>query len=150
MRSIHLNTCCLGNKNDTALMNISDFSDSSSLLNATPLEFEEFGIKKIAEVSVEVRKLSDLIETQGLPVPDLIKLDVQGFELEVLKGAGEFLDLATYLIIEVSFREYYYGQPLFLEITNYLANHGFSIHAFGVSTAMGKELGQMDILFKKK
>lgn len=147
---VTLHPLCLGNETKDAVINVSSFSDSSSILDATPLEFEQYGIKKAAEETVKVKRIEDLIEQGILPVPDIMKLDVQGFELEVLKGAGKCLDEVTYLIVEVSFKEYYYGQPLFLDIANYLAAFKFVVHAFGHSTPTGQELGQIDVLFKKQ
>ncbi|MFI5140147.1 MAG: FkbM family methyltransferase, partial [Sphingobacteriales bacterium] len=147
--NVHVHTFCLGNENITSSINVSSFSDSSSLLNATSLEFEQFGIKKIKEERVQIKRLEDLVDNKVLPVPDIMKLDVQGFELEVLKGTGKYLNDVSYLVVEVSFKEYYYGQPLFLDIANYLSTYNFSIYAFGHSTPLGQELGQVDILFKK-
>jgi FkbM family methyltransferase len=141
---------CLGNENTTSVINVSSFSDSSSILNATQLEYEQFGIKKTSEETIWIKKVGDLIEQDVLPIPDLIKIDVQGFELEVLKGMGEYLNKVSYLIVEVSFKEYYYGQPLFLEIANFLSAHNFNVYAFGHSTPTGIELGQIDVLFKKQ
>jgi len=141
---------CLGNEDTTTVINVSSFSDSSSLLDATPLEYEQYGISKAREETVSVKKAADLIEQNILPVPDIIKLDVQGFELEVLKGMDQYLSQVSYLIVEVSFKEYYHGQPLFLDIANYVAGFNFNIYAFGHSTPVGQELGQIDVLFKKQ
>ncbi len=150
IQQVYMHPFCLGDENTNSVINVSSFSDSSSLLNATQLEFKEFGIKKASEEKVQIKRLDNLIEDKKLPVPDIMKLDVQGFELEVLKGAGKYLSEADYLIVEVSFREYYYGQPLFLDIANYLSACNFNIHAFGHSTPLGRELGQIDVLFKKQ
>lgn len=149
LKNVNLHTYCLGSENTNAIMNVSSFSDSSSLLDATALEYEQFKIKKAAEAAVAVKRLDSLIVAGELPVPQLIKLDVQGYELEVLKGLGEYLNQVNYLIIEVSFREYYHGQPLFLDIANYLAQHGINVHAFGHNTPSGVQLSQIDVLFKK-
>jgi len=150
LNGIHLHSFCLGNEDKMSVINISSFSDSSSLLDATPLEFEQFNIKKVNEESVALKKISTSIDQNILPVPDIIKLDVQGFELEVLKGAGHYLTHVSYLIAEVSFKEYYHNQPLFLDIGNYLSKYNFCIYAFGHSTPVGHELGQIDVLFKKR
>jgi FkbM family methyltransferase len=141
---------CLGNEDATTAINVSSFSDSSSLLEATPLEYEQFGISKAREETVLVKRAAGLIEQNILPMPDIIKLDVQGFELEVLKGMDNYLSQVSYLIVEVSFKEYYHGQPLFLDIANYVAGFNFNIYAFGHSTPVGRELGQVDVLFKKQ
>jgi FkbM family methyltransferase len=150
LSDIHLHEFCLGNEDTAGVINISSYSDSSSLLVATPLEFEHFNIKKEKELPVEIKRLAGLIKDKTIPVPDIIKLDIQGFELEALKGLDTYLNKVTYIICEVSFKEYYYGQPGFLEIANYLA--GFNIHlfAFGNNTPIGIELNQIDVLFKRR
>ena len=150
LQNVELYSYCLGNENTFSTINISSFSDSSSIMNATPLEFQQFGIKKIKEEQIEIKRLDDLIDNKVLPVPDIIKLDVQGFELEVLKGIRKYINHINYLIVEVSFKEYYYDQPLFLDIANYLSGNKFNIYALGHSTPIGKELGQLDVLFKKQ
>lgn len=148
--NVHIHAFCLGSENKQTTINVSSFSDSSSILEATSLEYEQFGIKKAGEENVIVKRLEDIIDEGKLPVPDIMKLDVQGYELEVLKGAGNYLKQVQYLIVEVSFKEYYEGQPLFLDIAGYLNKYNFKIYAFGHSTPLGQELGQMDVLFKKQ
>ncbi|WP_114936912.1 FkbM family methyltransferase [Mucilaginibacter endophyticus] len=149
LKDVYLHPFCAGNENGTGTINISSFSDSSSLLSATPLEFEHFHIQKEKEEQVEIKRLADLIDDKSLPEPDIIKLDVQGFELEVLKGLGDWLNSAKYIICEVSFKEYYYGQAQFLDIANYLAGYRFQLFAFGNNTPLGTELNQIDVLFKR-
>lgn len=147
--SIHLHQFCAGNQNSAGAINVSSYSDSSSLLTATPLEFEHFNIKKEKEEQVEIKKLSDLIDDQLLPVPDIIKLDIQGFELEAIKGMGTWLNSTKYIICEVSFKKYYYDQPLFFDIVAYLSGFNFQVTAFGHNTPIGAELNQIDVLFKQ-
>jgi len=149
LADVHLHQYCVGNENSTAIINISSFSDSSSLLAATALEFEHFNIKKEKEEQVEIKRLAGLINGQLLPAPDLIKLDIQGFELEALKGLDDWLNTVKYIICEVSFKEYYQGQAQFLDIANYLAAFKFQLFAFGSNTPVGAELNQIDVLFKR-
>jgi hypothetical protein len=82
-------------------------------------------------------------------VPEIIKLDIQGFELEALKGVGDWLSAVKYIICEVSFKEYYHGQAQFLDIANYLAGFKFQLFALGNNTPVGTELNQIDVLFKR-
>jgi FkbM family methyltransferase len=65
---------------------------------------------------VETARLDTLVAREALPTPDLIKIDVQGAELEVLAGASETLRAAGALIIEVSFVDYNRGGPLVGEV----------------------------------
>lgn len=147
LNNVHLHEYCAGNENSTGIINVSSFSDSSSLLEATPLEYEYYNIKKIGEEKVAIKRLEDLINENALPLPDIIKLDVQGFELEALKGMGPLLTDVKYIICEVSFKKIYQNQALFLEIANYLEGFNLHIMAFGNATA-GTELTQIDALFK--
>ena len=149
LADVHLHEYCAGNQNAFGNINISSYSDASSLLASTPLEFKDFHITKEREEKVEIKKISDLIRQGELPVPDIIKLDVQGFELEVLKGIGHYLNSVRYVICEVSFKEYYYDQPQFLDIANYLALNNLKVFAFSKNTPVGGELSQIDVLFKQ-
>jgi len=150
LNKVFLHAFCLGSEQGEAVINVSSFSDSSSLLDATPLEYEQYGIKKISEEQVSVKRIDDLIDAGTIPVPEIIKMDVQGFELEVLKGTGKYLNQVSYIVAEVSFIAYYHSQPLFMEIANYLSKYNFDIYAFGQGTPTGLPLGQIDVLFKRK
>jgi hypothetical protein len=93
--------------------------------------------------------LDEYIEKKHLPLPDLIKLDVQGFECEVLNGGMLALQHAKAIITEVSFKEFYKGQCRFDQLVALLAQSGFFLYAFGMRTAVGRPLDQCDVLFLK-
>lgn len=57
----------------------------------------------------------------GKEFPDIIWMDVEGAELEVLRGSTSVLRDATLIHLEVSFRPMQIGKPLFWEIQKYLA-----------------------------
>lgn len=61
---------------------------------------------------------------------DLIKIDVQGAEVEVLKNGVRALSAATAIHIEVSFVELYHGQPMFADVDRFLRAAGFQFHTF--------------------
>ena len=150
LNDVHLHQFCLGNQQGSATINISSFSDASSLMEATHLEFEQYNVQKAGEEQVEVKRLADLIETNLVPLADIIKLDIQGYELEALMGMGNWLKTVKYIICEVSFKQYYQNQPQFLDIANYLAGFKFEIFAFSNNTPLGSPLSQIDVLFKLK
>lgn len=70
-----------------------------------------------------MRRLDDL-ET-GLSGPLLLKLDVQGYELEVLAGASETLRQTEMILAEVALLEYNENAPLIGEVIGFLAERGF-------------------------
>jgi FkbM family methyltransferase len=144
---IHLHTCALAQTEGSATMHVMDFSDASSLLPATAECLSEFKIKPAAEQTVPVIPLDVLVSREKIPRPDLLKLDVQGYELEVLRGAETCLRHARAVLCEVSFRPLYAGQPLFPEVLAFLETRGFALHALGTCTLLGAPLVQTDALF---
>jgi FkbM family methyltransferase len=59
--------------------------------------------------------------------PDFLKLDVQGFELQVLRGADEILQSVEAVMMEVSLIEINKGAPLFAEVVGFMADRGFEV-----------------------
>jgi len=66
--------------------------------------------------------MSEDFKGQG---PDLIKLDVQGYELEVLRGGEDALDSASAVLAEVNLIDIHEGAPLLAEVVKWLAQRGF-------------------------
>ena len=85
-----------------------------------------------------------------LPQPDLIKIDVQGYELEALRGSMGTLRMVEAIISEVSFEELYEGQCLLHQLASWVSERGFDLHAFGVTTPLGQPLVQTDVLFLRR
>jgi FkbM family methyltransferase len=137
----------LGAENTSAMLYVTGFSDETSMLRPAEAGRKHFGTHEIAQVSTRVWRLDDYRRNQQLPFPDLLKLDVQGYELEILKGAAECLSRAKAVLTEVSFVELYEGQCLFHEIVGHLAQRGFFLRAFAANTPSGAALIQTDALF---
>ena len=100
---------------------------------------------------IQVRTLDTLKDSFVLQSPTLLKIDVQGFEIQVLQGAKNILRDIDYIIIEMSFRKLYKDQGLFDEVYTVLNNNGFQFQ--GPLTQMDhprtKEVLQIDGLFVK-
>ncbi|MEY4767509.1 MAG: hypothetical protein RL637_148 [Pseudomonadota bacterium] len=92
-------------------------------------QFEQLGevVQLKAEHEINTVRISDL---PSLDEIDMIKIDVQGAELEVFKGAGQRLTEALVIWTGVEFIPLYEKQPLFSEVEQYLRQHGFMFHAF--------------------
>ena len=76
---------------------------------------------------VQIRRLSDYVVEQQLSRIDLLKLDVQGFELEVLRGAEEILPRVQWIYAEAQFQELYEGGSMFDDLDEYLHLRGFDL-----------------------
>ena len=90
------------------------------------------GIEELTRVvrteTVETRRLDDLRDVLG--EVDYLKLDVQGAELDVLRGAGKVLEQVAVVHTEVEFVPLYRDQPLFADVDAELRRNGFAFHRF--------------------
>jgi FkbM family methyltransferase len=71
------------------------------------------------------RTLDEVSLAAGFERCDLLKLDVQGHELEVLKGGLRLLRSAPLALLEVSFVQVNVGAPIFHEVVQFMAQQGF-------------------------
>jgi FkbM family methyltransferase len=149
IEDVTLHSIAVGSSNAIEALHITDFSDASSLLQPGEASRSHFGVHEVTQIPVQVFRLDDYRRDTQIPPPDLIKLDIQGYELEALKGGPECLVSTKAVITEVSFTDYYEGQCLFHNIVTYLAEFGLFIRAFGTNTPTGKPVGQTDVLFMR-
>lgn len=119
--------------------------DQSSMLVANDAQFRG------TDLEVPLRTLDSLVFTGELRRPDLVKLDVQGYELEVLRGAVSVLEHAQVLLVELSFRRLYAGQPLAHEVITFLGQRDFRIADICTYSQRARDaaLLQSDVLFVK-
>jgi FkbM family methyltransferase len=125
--AVHAHRLALGRTPGTVRMQQSDFSPSSSILPMAELHTREWPESKGHRlVDVQVERLDDwAIKQPATWDPLLVKIDVQGYELEVIEGGIDTLRRADWLVVEVSFYELYAGQPLFSQVHARLEEIGF-------------------------
>ncbi len=75
----------------------------------------------------ETVTLDTLVDRFNLPVPELIKIDVQGAELDVLRGATKTLKSCNYIILEAQKVDYNIGGSKLTDIADYLYLIGFDL-----------------------
>ena len=149
--NITLKESAIGPDIDQVEMHVSARDDSSSLLSLTSKQSEIFpGTHEVSSVKVSVAPLATFVSVDDLVGTTLLKIDVQGFELEVLKGCETLLDSFKYVYVECSFIELYEGQALAHEVIRFLEQHEFSL--IGIYNTYYDDSGlavQADFLFKK-
>jgi FkbM family methyltransferase len=85
-----------------------------------------------------------------VPAPALLKIDVQGAELEVLEGAQQTLGGCEVVQLEVALLPYNDGAPTFLEVLSYMAERELvPFDVSGMSRPNGVDLAQVDLLFTR-
>ena len=149
---VTLHQTALGPASGEATMHVSGRDDSSSLLVISSKQGDLFpGTAETGRETVRVGRLSELIDRGGLERPALLKLDVQGFELEALKGSEDLLEQFDWIYAECSFIELYEGQALADEVICWLRDRGYRI--FSVDHLSRDREGravQADILFGRR
>ena len=73
--------------------------------------------------------LDRVITERGWPLPDLIKMDVQGAEADVLQGMQQVLPHVQHVILELQQVEYNQGAPQAPQVISWLEQQGFSCEA---------------------
>jgi FkbM family methyltransferase len=142
--------CALTAKSGCADFVVSKADDSSSLLEMTETQTRTFpGTGAAYRIRVRTETLDGVLASADLVRPLLLKVDVQGAELDVLRGATAVLQSADSVLVECSFAELYRGQPLAGEVVSFLDSHGFHLDA--ICTPLLDRNGQVlqaDLLFQ--
>lgn len=114
-----------------------------------PTERTREGSFGAAEVVQETRVPMASLETwargAGVERIDLVKLDVQGFELGVLRGAGALLDTVGAVYAEAHVEPAYEGAATFSEIDLFLRGHGLVLHQIHEVTTRGDDLQTLQV-----
>jgi len=100
---------------------------------------------------VIVVRLDDYVREKNLPLPDVVKIDVQGYEDRVLRGGEDTIRHAQFCIIEISFEPLYEGSPVFDDIYRQMRELGFRLVGLGgeLYGKSGRQL-QVDGIFKNE
>ena len=120
--------CALGATSGSATLYLTHYRDCSSLLKPNSDLLNMFVHRDLfrveQELSLQTGTLDAELQRLG-SVGDFIKIDVQGYELEVLKGGEQAVSNSIGCELEVSFIEIYKNQPLFAEVDQWMRARGF-------------------------
>jgi FkbM family methyltransferase len=146
-----LHRIALGQNDAMAAINVAAANDSSSLLPITDKQIAFApDTYAVGQEDITIRRLDAVLAEEDIAQPALLKIDVQGYELEVLKGCGQLLQRFAAIYLEASFVELYRGQPLACEIIDFLRIENF--HLCGVNSPSfdrGGRCMQADFLFAR-
>jgi FkbM family methyltransferase len=119
----------LGSAAGEAEINVAGNSASSSLREMTGLHQKAAPESKyVGKEKIEVQRLDSVFgQYVGGATKPFLKIDTQGYELEVLEGARACLHRFVGIQAELSLRELYGGQTLWLDFARRLEREGFQL-----------------------
>jgi len=126
---------------------LDDYQGSSFLPAPSPLG-QPTGVQR----RVPIVTIDSLLDEGAIVVPDLVKLDVQGFELEALKGATRLFGPVEAFILETSLFRFMPRMPLLHEVVAFMADRHYYAYDFGgwLRRPYDRALGQTDICFARE
>lgn len=146
---VRLVEAAIGPESGEAVIHLSARDDSSSLLPITVQQNALFpGTGEVDTARIRVVRLQDEVAKADIAEPALLKLDVQGFELQALSGCTELLSRFAWVYVECSFVELYTGQTFADEVIVWLRDRGFRLRGIYNMAYDGKGAAiQADFLF---
>jgi len=120
---VDIRNIALGNTNGTIEMHLEDRGLSSSVLKPKHHLEQYPQIKFEKTETVQITRLDD--EEFDRSIYNFINIDVQGYELEVFKGAEETLKHIDLILTEINKEEMYEGCALIGEMDEYMSERGF-------------------------
>lgn len=146
-----LHRFAIGPDADQHVMHVSARDDSSSLLPISSLQEQLFpGTGEVETVTVQVVTLDAVLAEGDIAKPALLKLDVQGFELEALRGCEQVIAQFDWVYCECSFVELYSGQKLAADVIDWLSGKGIRLVAlYNPSYDSEGQAVQADFMFQR-
>jgi FkbM family methyltransferase len=115
----------LGDFDGVVEFNENDYTYSSSILSIGEIHMNAFPYtKKFKKSEVQIACLDSVFKHKNFERPILIKVDVQGYEEQVICGGKNTFMQADFVIIELSFYELYLGQAFFVTLNKELNELG--------------------------
>ena len=138
-----------GRQNGKATINIHSDLVGSSMLK----EMDGFSADGIQR-EIDMITVDSLLEKYDMNRESniLLKLDVQGFEIEVIEGAKRMLELCEAIIMEVSFFKFQKDAPEFYDVIQYMKKIGYVVYDIfdGLNRPIDNALAQKDLIFVKE
>ncbi|MFN4091456.1 MAG: FkbM family methyltransferase [Brevundimonas sp.] len=137
----------LGAEAGISEMHIASREDSSSMLKIGPGQEQHFGTREVNQSLIQVVRLDETYDHFG--DINLLKIDVQGFEMEVLRGSVGVLTEFAGIYVECSYIELYENQALAQDVISFLSGHGFKLSGTYNSHHFNGNIVQADLLFSR-
>lgn len=144
----------LGDKKQTAVINVSASSDLSSMLQPN-----DFGVSKYPKIEssyqeeIEVDLLDSFVKSNSISGNNiLLKMDTQGYDLNVFRGGVNVLANVRCILSEISLIPIYDGMPSYKDVLTEYENYNFAVSGFYPVSRNKSNLAviEMDCVLVKK
>ena len=143
----------IGSREEEVMINVSENFVSSSIFNVSSASTDaEPQTQTVRKEKIKITTIDSFFSANTFENNILLKLDIQGFELEALKGALNSLPKLKLIQSELSFVKLYDNIPLYDEVIKFLEQHGYEIFTIipGFRDNVTGRLFQADGIFVKK
>ena len=152
-QAVKLHNVAISEEEGSLEMHVSKRDDSSSLLPIAQAQADLYpGTEEVSTHDVNVGPLHKYIATSEISGMALLKIDVQGYEYQVLVGCHDLINKFSYVYCEASFIELYSNQKLAKDVIEWMEGNGFFLagaYNFSYSKKNGQAI-QADLLFKRQ
>jgi FkbM family methyltransferase len=132
-------------------INLAQRITASSLLELNNAEIDGIYGKSIEKRGIEEISITTIdAEIDKKMIIEILKIDVQGYELEVLKGATQTLNRIKVIIIEINNHSGFKGAPTYYEIDAFLREHHFELFDILPSSRQNGKLLDWDSIYLNK
>jgi FkbM family methyltransferase len=147
---VEVRTEALGSTDGTIVFRRNAYTPASSVLRLRADGAEAFDLAEGEELEVRIARLDTALEGEELEPPVLLKLDLQGYELEALRGATGMLQHTQHVLLEIGLQPTYEEEPTFEEVYAALTSAGFRfVSPVSFLRDGGGRISQMDALFER-
>jgi FkbM family methyltransferase len=137
----------LGEEDDETLLSIAENDTMSSIKQLTSFG-ESTGAKVIDQVTIKIARLETFLqENQVLEKNIFLKIDTQGFEMEVRRGTGHSLNCIKAIQAEISLVHTYADELDWLEILKWMRDRKFEVATAICNSSIGAQVREFDFIF---
>jgi FkbM family methyltransferase len=138
----------VGSSVGETFINIASHVTASSLLEMNA-DAEGYGNLLVTEKKEAIKVTTLDAEIPNNTPISILKMDVQGFELEVLKGAKETLKRTEIVILEINNHDGYKNAPTYFELDAFLREANFQLHDLLPNVRINGKLQDWDAIYVK-
>jgi FkbM family methyltransferase len=143
----------LGDVNKNDIINITNFDQCSSVREPNMTILQKYNVSPCFQVKEQIKvdfyRYDHLFQKGLVSQPDFVKIDVQGFEYEVIEGFGSVIEQCIGIELEAHFYEIYKGQKLLGDVVNLLLKHDLYLRDIRPQWSFDSDLVEVNAFFTK-